>query len=151
MSLDKVVLSVGPGDWAYLDDLVKVTADIVGPAGAMVDVLYVFPREDYDEILEQMDVDQTSGGLSPDEVAERHESVEIPVTKFEQLGIDFRIHGAVGGTPASKIVSKTEEFGADMVVVSGSKRSPTGKAMFGDSAQQVLLNAPCPVLYIKQE
>jgi thioredoxin reductase (NADPH) len=39
----------------------------------------------------------------------------------------------------------------DVAVVGGTKRSPAGKAMFGDHAQQVLLNAPVPVVYVKRE
>lgn len=151
MALESILLSVGPGDWTYLDTLVEVTADVAGPAGATVKILYVFPRDEYTEILEQMGIDQRSSELSPDQVAERHETVEIPVNRFEGLGIDFHIHGAVGGTPSSEIVSKATEFNSDMVVVSGNKRSPAGKAMFGDTGQQVLLNAPCPVLYVKKE
>jgi nucleotide-binding universal stress UspA family protein len=49
------------------------------------------------------------------------------------------------------VVKRAEKLEADVVVVGGNKRSPTGKAMFGDHAQQVLLNASCPVLYVKRE
>ncbi|MBV0926105.1 universal stress protein [Halomicroarcula limicola] len=151
MALERILLSVGPDDWDSLDGLVDAAADIAEPAGATVYVLYVFPRDEYDDLLDQMGVDQTSGGLSPDEVAERHDSVRVPADRFEDRGIDFEIRGVAGGQPSDQVVRKVDEFDADVVVVSGTKRSPAGKAMFGDHAQQVLLNAPVPVLYVKQE
>jgi len=43
------------------------------------------------------------------------------------------------------------EVDADLVVVSGRKRTPTGKAVFGSTAQTVLLDAPCPVTFVRVE
>jgi len=98
-----------------------------------------------------MDIDTTTGGLTPDEVAQRHESVRGPADRLESLGIDYKIRGVSGGNLASQIVRTIEREESDVAVVGGTKRSPAGKAMFGDHAQQVLLNAPVPVLYVKRE
>lgn len=58
---------------------------------------------------------------------------------------------AVGlvGQPASRIVEYADEQDARYVVVSGRKRSPAGKAIFGSVTQSVLLNADCPVVSAK--
>lgn len=150
MAFERILLSIGPDDWNSLDALVDAAADVAPPSGSEVHLLYVFPQDEYDGILEQMDVDRTGAVPTPDEIAERHESVRIPADRFDELGLDFEIHGVAGGSASTRIVRTVEEFDADVVVVGGARRSPAGKAMFGDRAQQVLLNAPCPVLYVKQ-
>lgn len=50
------------------------------------------------------------------------------------------------GKPASKVVSHAESVDATYLVVGGRKQSPVGKALFGSTAQRILLNAPCPVV-----
>lgn len=151
MGLERILLSVGPDDYDHLDGLVDSTADVAESTDATVYVLYAFPQDEYDELLDRMDAGRKSGGLTPDEVAARHDSVRIPADRFEALGIDFEIRGVGGGDPVTQVVRKVDELDADVVVVGGAERSPAGKAVFGDYAQQVLLDAPCPVLYVKRE
>ncbi|WP_276274097.1 universal stress protein [Haloarcula litorea] len=151
MAHDRVLLAIGPEDRDSLNTLVDAAIDLAEPAGATVYLLYVFPRDDYETVMEQMDIDTTTSGLTPDEVAQRHESVREPAERLESLGIDYEIRGVSGGNASDQIVRKIEQVEADVAVVGGTKRSPAGKAMFGDHAQQVLLNAPVPVLYVKRE
>ncbi|WP_224450346.1 universal stress protein [Haloprofundus salilacus] len=40
----------------------------------------------------------------------------------------------------TKIIDTAETHGCDHVFITGQKRSPTGKVLFGDVAQQVILN-----------
>lgn len=151
MAYDRVLLAIGPDDRDSLDDLVDTVINLAAPSNARVSLLYAFPRDDYEAVMEQMDIDTTTSGLTPDEVAERHESVRGPGDRLESLDIDYEIQGVSGGNLSDKVVRTIERNGADIAVVGGTKRSPTGKAMFGDHAQQVLLNAPVPVVYVKRE
>ena len=49
------------------------------------------------------------------------------------------------GDPAEEIVDRADEMDVDSICVAGRKRSPTGKALFGDLTQEVLLTFDGPV------
>jgi len=151
MAYNRILLAIGPEDRDSLDALVDATIDLAEPSNASVSLLYAFLRDDYEETMEQMGIDTTTSGLTPDEVAQRHESVRRPAERLESLGIDYEIRGISGGDLADQVVRIINRSGADLAVVGGTKRSPAGKAVFGDHAQQVLLNAPVPVVYVKRE
>lgn len=151
MSYNSVALVIRPDDRGNVDTLVDTVIDIVDPTKTTVSLLFVFSRDGYEDVMAQMDIDTTTSGLTPDEVAQRHESVRRAVDRLDSLDIDYEVHGVSGGTLSEKIVRKIEETDADVAVIGGSKRSPTGKAVFGDIPQQVLLNASVPVLYVKRE
>lgn len=50
------------------------------------------------------------------------------------------------GDPTGMILTVAQEIGADSIAMSGRKRSPTGKAIFGSVTQSVLLDADRPVI-----
>lgn len=50
------------------------------------------------------------------------------------------------GDPAKTIVDTAEERDVDAIAVSGRKRSPAGKALFGSVTQQVVLESDLPVI-----
>jgi len=52
------------------------------------------------------------------------------------------------GDPAEIIVETADEIGADRIIMSGQKRTPVGKVLFGSVTQSVLLNADTPVTVI---
>jgi nucleotide-binding universal stress UspA family protein len=79
--------------------------------------------------------DETDFPDSVYEVVDYLESAGIRVTKRREHG-----------DPADQIVSVAEEIDADSIVMSGRKRSPTGKALFGSVVQSVLVSADCPVM-----
>lgn len=151
MTYDRILLAIGPDDRDSLEPLVDTAVNIAHPAGATVDLLYVFPPDEYESIMKQMGIDTKTGGLTPDEVARRHESIRVPADRLESLDIDYEIRGVSGSDLADHVVNTIEQVRADIAVVGGTKRSPAGKAMFGDLSQRVLLNSPVPVVYVKRE
>ncbi|WP_128906087.1 universal stress protein [Halorubrum amylolyticum] len=149
-TLDRVLVAIGPNDRDHATDLLDVVAPIAGPADATVYLLHVFPREEYDRLMDQLDVEPTTGDLQPDALATRHDDVRTPAARLGDAGIETEIRGSIGD-PRTEIVRMAAELDADLLFIGGTGRSPAGKAMFGDSAQQILLNAPCPVTYIRRE
>lgn len=71
-------------------------------------------------------------------------SVDAAVEHLEDAGVSVtrrREHG----DPAEEILAVAEEVGADAIVMSGRRRSPAGKVLFGSVTQSVLLDADRPV------
>lgn len=151
MAIDCLLVAMGPDDSDHVDDLVRVTTDIATPSTTTVLLSYVFPQDDYDDLVDEMNVDQTQGDVKAEELAGRLASVKTAMEQLDEASIAYEVRGAIGDKQVDEILHITATDNADHVVVGGSPRSPTGKAVFGDRAQQVLLNAPCPVTYVSSE
>jgi nucleotide-binding universal stress UspA family protein len=152
MPIDTVVVAVGTGDQNRLEEVTETAIDIAGPANATVRLIHVFEREEYDQIREQLDIDPDSG-VTPDEVAKRHVAIRELGDVIDAAGVDSAWHGRVSedGEEGEMVVEAAADLDADLVVVGGRKRSPTGKALFGSTAQEVLLNSPCPVTFVRSD
>ncbi len=70
----------------------------------------------------------------------RHQGVET-VDVLQPLGPDF----------ADALIAEAEHHEATMIVIGLRRRSPVGKLFLGSTAQQILLQAHCPVLAVKAE
>ncbi|GCF12484.1 universal stress protein UspA [Haloarcula mannanilytica] len=149
MALETVLLAVGPNDADRIDELADAVLDIAGPAGATVVVAHVFTDDQYDGVVDRLEFEST-GEADPDEVADRHTTVRELISRFKDAGLETEARGAVGNH-GEQIVDLAETTAADLIVVGGRKRSPTGKAVFGSTAQEVMLNAPCPVTFVRGE
>jgi nucleotide-binding universal stress UspA family protein len=69
---------------------------------------------------------------------------------LENSGIRFRIgEHVVGNSPAQDIVGLARKEDADLIVIGVRRRSALGKMMLGSTAQDVIMNAPCPVLSVR--
>lgn len=73
------------------------------------------------------------------------ESVRRASERFEDAGVEVTLEES-SGEPAKAIIDMAEEIGADLIVVAGRKRSPTGKLLFGSVTQEVILSTEHPVL-----
>ena len=147
MALERIVLAVGPGDANRADDLATAVLEVAQPTGATVDLAHVFTESQYEEVLERLDFD-ANDEIHPDEVATRHATTRDIASILDDHDVDYEIHGAVGDHGES-IVDLATAVSADRVVVGGRSRSPAGKAVFGSTAQEVLLSSPCPVTFVR--
>ncbi len=55
----------------------------------------------------------------------------------------------MGPDVAEEIIRVAGEVGAELLVIGLRRRTPVGKMIMGSVAQQVLIDAPCPVLAVK--
>ena len=78
-------------------------------------------------------------------------------TRFEELKSDLESSGvpyelieyARGNSPAEDLLAVARERDAALIVIGVRRRSPVGKLVLGSNAQDVLLEAECPVLAVK--
>lgn len=78
------------------------------------------------------------------------ESADAATEALEDAGIPTE-RRQIEGDPAQTILSVAQELDADNIVMSGRKRSPAGKVLFGSTVQSVLLSADCPVTTVLAE
>ncbi|MFB6222169.1 MAG: universal stress protein [Haloarcula sp.] len=95
-------------------------------------------REAVEQILETPDGDIEPDALATQEITDQLEAEAISTVPRATTG------GSGGG-----IVGIAKDDSADRVIVGGRQRSPAGKALFGSTAQEVMLNAPCPVTFVR--
>ncbi|MFB6221968.1 MAG: universal stress protein [Halolamina sp.] len=147
MGLETVLVAVGDEDDDRVASLARTAADIAGPAGATVALLHVFSEDEYQTVQEKLDFDPGSD-VTPDTVAKRHAPVRQLGTTLSEAGVETTRHGAVGDK-SETVIDTAETLDTDLLIVGGRKRSPTGKAVFGSTAQEIMLNAPCPVTFVR--
>ncbi|GAA0542220.1 universal stress protein [Halorubrum ejinorense] len=147
MSMNTVLLAIGSEDESRLEELAETAASVVDPNGRIV-LLHVFDRQRYDTIETQLNIDPDSE-VTPDDVSQRSRIVTDVAERLERAGVDYEIRGALGET-ADSILGEAETLDADLVVVGGRTRSAAGKALFGSTSQRVLLEADCPVTFVKE-
>jgi nucleotide-binding universal stress UspA family protein len=150
MALETVLLAVGPGDAERIDRLAEETIDIAGPSDATVVLGHVFTEEEYENTIDSLGFDRTIEKVSPNDVANRHATIRELGDRLDAADVEFTVGGAVGDHGDS-IVGLAEESDTDLVIVGGRQRSPTGKAVFGSTAQKVMLSAPCPVTFVRAD
>lgn len=148
MALETILVAVGPKAEGRLDDIEAAVVDVAAPAAATVVLLHVFSESAYEDGVESAGYD-TADPPPPHTVATRLETVSRLSDGLEAAGVDHRIRGAIG-SPGSTIVREVSESDADLAFVSGTRRTPTGKVVFGRTTHHVLMNAPCPVTFVRE-
>lgn len=83
-------------------------------------------------------------GASVDQVGAVRRAREL----LADAGVEVILDETSGET-AEALLDVADEHDADLLAVAGRKRSPTGKAVFGSVAQAVMLDAPCPVTFVR--
>ena len=152
MSLETVVLTVEESESAQLDELVETAIDIAGPAGATVVLARVFSSEAYEDARERLQFDPNSE-VTPSVVAKRNVTIRELGDTLADAGVDSTVEARLGNgeSDGDRLAELADEIDADLAIIGGRGRTPAGKAVFGSTAQTLLLNAPCPVTFVRTE
>lgn len=147
MAIETILVAIGQEDEDRAKRLGEATIDVAGPTGADVVLAHVFTQREYDEVVDRLDFN-ASDRPDPSEVAARHVETRTIAQSLDAADIDYEIRGSVGDR-GEAIVKLANDIGADRVIVGGRRRSPAGKAVFGSTAQEVMLSSPCPVTFVQ--
>lgn len=147
MELETVLVAVGPTEENRVEDLTESVCAVAGPAEARVVLFHSFSESAFEEGIRET-------GHDPDDppdsatVALRLASVDAMASTLSATDIEYDVRGAIG-SPKGTILDAIEDVDADMVFVGGRSRSPVGKAIVGSTSQKVLMNAACPVVFVR--
>lgn len=141
--MNRALVVMDPGEAAK--DLLAEAGDCVSCTGADIVLLAMITEDSRDrdiEILDQIGKveDRSYGDQTPVEGAKRFVADiadDVLDDSIEYTAVS-RLIGE--GDGADTILSIGEQFECDHIFITGRKRSPTGKAVFGDRAQAVILN-----------
>lgn len=126
-------------------DLVKEAGELASGVGASVVVFSPMTEEEYENganVLSTIeDVEGTSIDKNPDRIAMRT-AEQYADEHLSETDVEYEALGAVvdDSERAESILEAAERESCDYVFLVGKRRSPTGKALFGDVAQAVILN-----------
>ncbi len=123
--------------------MVREAAELAAGVGAELVLLNVTTEEEFHDNQEQLSEASASGvGMYNIEKAQegaQQYAQNVANELLSDLDVSVTPVGKLGER-REEILSTAEEYDCDYVFITGRKRSPTGKALFGDDAQAIVLN-----------
>lgn len=131
-----------------VDRVLQEAGELAAGVDASLVVLHVASESDYEENRQAMQsvTDIEGGSYDIDQAADgaRQFAHDLCEQVLRNVNVEYEAVGKVGDELES-IMGAVEDYDCDHIFITGTKRSPTGKAIFGDVAQQVILSAHNPV------
>ena len=126
-------------------ELLREAGEFAAAVDAELVLLGIRSEDDLEkdfEMLEKIgDIEGTAYGVETLENAVIGSVQEIADEALADLEVEYEVVGALADDGrADEILSTAAGRDCDHVFMTGRKRSPTGKAIFGDATQTVLLN-----------
>lgn len=136
------------GEEQHAQEVVSVAYDLASTYGDTLVALHVVPEKDFNEHKEAvksapghdhfvLDQEESSGA----EFAQQVVDESLDSFNRDQVETQGRV-----GEPADKILAEANHIDPRYIVIGAKRRSPVGKALFGSTAQEILLNAQHPVI-----
>lgn len=149
---ETILLPVGEADGHRVESLADTAAEVAGMMQADVHVLHVFTPPRFERVVERLDYGPGTRP-DPDEVVRRVEPVRDLTrelaTPLRNWGMRMDVEGRVGDSVTDEIVAAAGNVDAKRIIVGGRHRTPVGKVVFGSTVQEILLDAPCPVTFVR--
>ena len=149
MGLETVVVAVGPTEERRVDQLAETVLDVAGPHNATVVLFHAFTEAAFEHGIERYNED-SANPPTPAEMTRRLESVNDILDELEKAELPYEVVSDIGD-PIEGILQAVADAGADMLFVGGRKRSTLGKTLVGSTAHQAMMQAACPVVFVRQE
>lgn len=124
------------------DEIVEEAHELAAAFGEELHIIHVLSQSEFVD-LERTSVEDTGQAIDMEDI--RGIAREIAEESAAGITDDFTAVGLVGDA-ADEIVRYSSENAARYIVISGRRRSPVGKALFGSVTQSVLLDADRPVV-----
>lgn len=132
--------------------LVREAGELAAAVGAELVLLHVTTNEEYEDRRQTMeDIPDNRVRYSAKQALEgaRQFADDIGHEVLDGVDVEYEAVGAVGDEQ-NQILKKAEEHDCDHLFIAGEKRSPAGKAIFGDLTQSVILNFDGPVTVVTE-
>lgn len=127
--------------------IVEEAAELAEAFDDELHVVHVLNQAEFVE-LERTSVEESGQAIEMDRI--REIASDIAAEAADGVTEDFTPVGLVGDA-SDEIVRYSNDQDARYIVISGRKRSPVGKALFGSVTQSVLLDAERPVVTALRE
>lgn len=137
-----------------LDRITREAGELAGGVGAELVLLHVTSENEYEEDRKAMtDIDSIEGGsydIGQAVEGARQFAHDLGSQVLRNIDVEFKATGAVGDE-FENIMQTAEDYDCDHIFIAGRRRSPSGKAIFGDTAQRVILNFDNPVTVLTKD
>ncbi len=125
-------------------EITRLAGELAAGVGASLYIIHVTTEDEYLDRLESFqsldvdyDVDTAAKGA-------QQFAANVANEVLGDVDVDTQPIGRLGDVE-EKVLSVANEFDCDHLFVAGRRRSPTGKAIFGDITQSLILNFDGPV------
>lgn len=96
-------------------------------------------------------VNTTRGDRDVDPTYASQERLREALARAAEAGVTATVTSTLTTRePAEEVIKQAEAVGAELIVIGLRRRSPVGKLLMGSTAQRLLLEAPVPVLCVKE-
>lgn len=124
-------------------EMLREAGSIAEGTGADIVVLHVTTGDEYSARREAMEsLSSGSTGYTSDEARKGAAEFagDIADEVLSEFDVEYESAGAVGDK-ATKTLEAADEHDCDHIFLVGRRRSPTGKAVFGDASQRIILQS----------